>query len=49
MLAALRAEGGVDCAVGLGFESQRVDAVPGDASDERLDWVVTERRALETA
>ena len=48
-LGVLRAEGRVECAVGLGFEAQRVDAVPGGASDERLDWVVTERRALEVA
>ncbi len=48
-LAGLRAEGRVDCAVGLAFAAQRVDKVPNDATDQRLDWVVTERQALEIA
>ncbi len=33
-------------AAGIGFEGQRVDSVPHDESDERLDWVVTETGAV---
>ncbi len=39
-LAVLRARRPVT-AVGLAFGEQEVDAVPHDARDERLDWVVT--------
>lgn len=39
-LARLRARRTVE-AVGLAFAEQEVDAVPHDAFDERLDWVVT--------
>ncbi len=45
----LRSRGRVDCAVGLAFEAQRVEEAPNGASDERLDWVVTEKHALEIA
>ena len=45
-LAALRAGGRPVLAVGLGFAAERVESVPTDASDERLDWVVTEQRAM---
>ncbi|MEM8987222.1 MAG: 5-formyltetrahydrofolate cyclo-ligase [Pseudomonadota bacterium] len=45
-LAALRAKGSVT-AIGLAYAAQEVDAVPTDPLDERLDWVVTERGALE--
>ena len=34
-------------AVGCAFEAQRIDAVPIDHHDRRLDWIVTEKRALE--
>jgi 5-formyltetrahydrofolate cyclo-ligase len=40
-LAALRAAGPVT-AVGVAFEAQRVDAVPHEGHDEKLDWVITE-------
>lgn len=43
-LHALRAAGEV-CAVGVAFEAQRVDAVPREAHDQPLDWVVTEAGA----
>ncbi len=44
-LRALRGAGPV-VAVGVGFAAQGVDAVPHDAADERLDWVVTETGAV---
>ena len=44
-LGKLRAEGGVT-AVGLAFAAQEVPAVPRDASDQRLDWIVTESEAI---
>ncbi len=44
-LGALRGAGPV-VAVGVGFAAQGVDAVPHDAADERLDWVVTETGAV---
>ncbi len=43
-LAALRAAGPV-AAVGLAFAGQMVETVPSAASDEPLDWVVTEAGA----
>ncbi|MFQ5959414.1 MAG: 5-formyltetrahydrofolate cyclo-ligase [Alphaproteobacteria bacterium] len=48
-LARLRAGRGAVLAVGVAFDGQRVDAVPAGASDQPLDWVVTEARALEVA
>jgi len=45
-LAALRAAGPV-VAVGLAFCAQEVDTVPHDATDARLDWIVTEAEAIE--
>ncbi len=44
-LAALRASGAVR-AVGFAWAAQRVDAVPHDATDARLDRIVTERETL---
>ena len=44
-LGALRGAGPV-VAVGVGFAAQGVDAVPHDAADARLDWVVTETGAV---
>ena len=44
-LAALRRAGEVT-AVGLAFAGQEFDRVPAEATDERLDWIVTEREAL---
>lgn len=32
-------------AVGVGFSAQSIDAVPHDALDEQLDWIVTEEFA----
>ena len=45
-LAALRAVGPA-VAVGLAFSAQEVDSVPHDATDARLDWIVTEAHAIE--
>jgi 5-formyltetrahydrofolate cyclo-ligase len=36
-------------AVGYGFAAQEVEAVPRDAYDQRLDWIVTEEAALKLA
>lgn len=41
----LRAQGPV-LAVGVGFAAQEVPAVPRDATDQRLDWMVSEREAF---
>ncbi len=41
----LRAQGPV-LAVGVGFGAQEVPAVPRDATDQRLDWMVSEREAF---
>lgn len=43
-LATLRARRSVT-AVGVGFNGQFVDAVPHGADDQRLDWLLTDRRA----
>lgn len=45
-LMALRARRPVT-AVGLAWACQEVDAIPADAFDQRLDWVVTNREAIE--
>ncbi len=46
-LALLRA--GVDIlAIGAAYAAQRMDALPEEASDQRLDWVVTEEGAIRT-
>ena len=39
-------ESGTVLAVGIGYDEQIVDAVPHDESDERLDWIVTQKRAI---
>lgn len=44
-LRALRVQAQV-IAVGAAYAAQQVDAVPDDGFDERLDWVVTEKRAI---
>jgi 5-formyltetrahydrofolate cyclo-ligase len=44
-LATLR-KAGPAVAVGAAWAAQEVAAVPRDASDQKLDWVVTEREAL---
>lgn len=44
-LEALRAAGPV-LAVGLAYGGQEVECVPVDASDQRLDWIVTETGAI---
>ena len=41
----LRASGLTPLAVGCAFHGQRIDRVPVNATDQRLDWVVTERGA----
>ncbi len=46
-IAGLRARGPV-LAVGLAYAGQEVDAVPCEPHDERLDWVVTEKKAIRT-
>jgi len=43
-LAGLRARRRVT-AIGVCFDGQVVDAVPHDGDDQRLDWLLTERRA----
>ncbi len=45
-LAALRAEGDV-LAVGFAYAAQEVEIVPMSKRDERLDWIVTEREAID--
>lgn len=45
-IAALRRTGGGVRTLGLAFEGQRVDDVPHDGHDERVDWVITERAVL---
>jgi 5-formyltetrahydrofolate cyclo-ligase len=35
--------------VGVAFDAQEVPAVPMGARDQRLDWVITETRALRCA
>lgn len=45
-LAKLRAAG-TPVAVGVGYAAQEVDAVPVADYDQPLDWVVTEREAIE--
>jgi 5-formyltetrahydrofolate cyclo-ligase len=44
-LAALRDRRRV-IAIGVGFEAQRVEHLPRDAQDHRLDWLLTEQRLL---
>ena len=39
-LAGLRAKKAIT-AVGLAYDEQKVDALPHDSYDERLDWVLT--------
>ena len=34
-------------AVGVGYSAQEVPAVPRNATDQRLDWILTERGALQ--
>ena len=46
-LAALRAEGPPVCAIGLAFAGQEVPHIPTDASDQRLDGVLTETDYLD--
>ena len=43
-LGALRARGKIT-AVGVGFDGQLVPAVPHGPQDQRLDWLLTDRRA----
>lgn len=45
-LEALRAETDI-LAVGFAFAAQEVDNLPMSKSDQRLDWIVTEREAIE--
>lgn len=48
-IAALRAQGatkGTVTAIGLGYDVQRVDAVPADAHDQQLDGVITNSGTL---
>ena len=45
-LAALRRAGRV-LAVGIAFAAQRVDRVPDEDHDQRLDWIVTEEGATQ--
>jgi len=45
-LRALRADGAV-LAVGIAYAGQEVDAVPVAEYDQPLNWIVTEREAIE--
>lgn len=36
-------------AVGIGYAGQRVESLPRDAYDQKLDWIVTEQGALRPA
>lgn len=45
-LAALRAESDV-LAVGFAFAAQEIEKLPMSKTDQRLDWIVTEREAIE--
>ena len=45
-LAALRAKKKV-VAVGVAYSMQEVDVIPSADYDQRLDWIVTEREAIE--
>jgi len=36
-------------AIGVGYAAQEVDALPSDKLDQRLDWIITEREAIEVA
>lgn len=47
-LEALRASGPVTT-VGLAFEAQRVGKLPVQRHDQRLDWIITEKRAYRFA
>jgi len=46
-LAMLRAGGDI-LAIGAAYAAQRMDSLPEEASDQRLDWVVTEEGAIRT-
>ncbi len=46
-LAALRRAGDI-LAIGAAYAVQRMDSLPEEASDQRLDWVVTEEGAIRT-
>jgi len=41
-LADMKSSGSSVLAVGIGYQSQQIDAVPHGELDQRLDWVVTE-------
>jgi 5-formyltetrahydrofolate cyclo-ligase len=47
-IAGLRAAGDV-LAVGVAFAAQEVAAVPSDDTDQPLDWIVTDREAIEVS
>jgi 5-formyltetrahydrofolate cyclo-ligase len=47
-LEGLRARGAV-CAIGLAFAEQEVSALPAEAHDQRLDWVLTPTGAIRCA
>ncbi len=46
-LATLRAGGDI-LAIGAAYAAQRMDSLPEEAADQRLDWVVTEEGAIRT-
>lgn len=46
-IARLRAHG-LPLVVGVAFDAQEVDAVPVAVTDQHLDWIVTESRAIKT-
>ena len=44
-LATLRRAGDI-LAIGAAYAAQRMDSLPEEAADQRLDWVVTEEGAI---
>lgn len=46
-IAALRADAGLLITVGYAFAAQEVDALPTSPLDQRLDWIVTDREAIQ--
>ena len=46
-LAMLQEKGPV-LAIGIAYAAQQVESVPREATDQRLDWIVTEEGAIRT-
>ena len=48
-IAALAARGKHPCLLGVAFSVQEVPAIPAEAHDARMDWIVTERETITLA